>query len=91
MARRRATHVMAVVTVEGAGSFPLDMLRYDGCVPDSQEDVSKLAGDGPDPEGRNWQRRQVTLRMYSPAGGKEEPTRARWESFGWRVIRTEAR
>jgi hypothetical protein len=29
--------------VEGFGEFPLDMLRYDHCIPDTQEDVSLIA------------------------------------------------
>jgi hypothetical protein len=83
MPRTKATHAMVAVTVEGAGSFPVDMLRYDSCVPDGQEDVVKVFAE---PGSEGWRRRRVNLRMYAPAGGRVGPTTARWESFMWRVV-----
>lgn len=82
MARMKCN--MTAITVEGCGSFPTDMLRYDACVPDGQEDVNKIDGGYAE-----WGRgsRQVNLRMYTPVGGREGATVARWESFGWRVIK----
>ena len=63
-------------TVEGAGSFPFDMLRYDGCYPRSERDSAAIKADG---------RRTVTL----IARERFSPTTARWESFLWRVIETD--
>lgn len=69
-------------TVEGSGSFPIDMLRYDACWPATQADVStvessflsvRLRGPGP---------RKVTVET----NGARRPTRDRWASFGWAVI-----
>jgi hypothetical protein len=60
-------------TVSGRGAFPLDMLRYDSCWPNSEADTSAI--DEP------RERRKVTLRTYS----NYSPTIDRWESFGWRV------
>lgn len=57
------------ITVEGSGTFPLDMLRYDCAYPKTSDDVSAMRGNG---------KRQVILiaRAMTPA---------RWASFGWRV------
>lgn len=67
-------------TVEGAGRFPLDMLRYDSCFPLRQEDVSRI-------DDRNRERVTVKLAMYH-ATSKPNITDARWSSFGWSVVRT---
>ena len=58
--------------VKGAGRFPVDMLRYDTCYPHQPEDAAAIL----DKEMRKVE--LVTLM-------NGEPTRARWESFGWMV------
>ena len=58
--------------VEGDGVFPIDMLRYDVCLPASEADSNEMNLDR--------KLRAVTLR------GPRKPTTARWESFGWKVI-----
>lgn len=59
-------------TVDGDYTFPLDMLRYDGCWPASSEDAVAMERKGP---------RTVTLiSHFNP------PTEARWRSFGWHVV-----
>ncbi len=66
-------------TVEGSGSFPLDMLRYDGCYPRDSNAVSHMISKEP---------RQIDLTTVMP--GKDwQPTSARWSSFGWSVARRE--
>lgn len=66
-------------TVEGRGAFPIDMLRFDGCCPDSQIDVGNMDWQsGP-------QTRRVSLCRFTP-NRKWEPTEARWNSFGWEVV-----
>lgn len=74
--KTKPTHIETAITVEGAGRFPLDMLRYDGCVPASSADVSAM--------DRNRERRAVNLRRYSV--GPSLPCSARWASFGWSVV-----
>lgn len=59
-------------TVEGAGQFPIDMLRYDACWPSTQQDVAAIERIGT--------RRRIQLR------GITAPTAARWKSFGWAVL-----
>ena len=62
-------------------SFPIDMLRYDGCYPASEH-----------PDSFNIAQRIedcatgtiVTLRKVWPSGWR--PTEGRWSSFGWRVV-----
>jgi hypothetical protein len=61
--------------VVGASSFPIDMLRYDFCFPDTQQDVNAMDVRGS---------RCVTL--VSRAAHDGVPTRDRWKSFGWEVI-----
>lgn len=84
MSRRKTAnngqlHEAAVFTVEGAGDFPFDMLRYDSCWPYSEgHDSSALSQYGT--HGR--ERRRVVMQTYSPTA----PTTGRWQSFGWRVV-----
>jgi hypothetical protein len=75
-------HKMFRYTVEGAGTFPYDMLRYDASYPDSQTDSV-----GIDKEA-NHKRRQVTLihDEFGPRGRTWAPTADRWASFLWKVI-----
>ena len=67
---------LIVFTVEGAGRFPIDMLRYDACYPTDSGSV----------DGINFSlaARKVTLRAAS-----NFITPARWASFGWRVTKVE--
>jgi hypothetical protein len=63
------------LVVEGSGSFPLDMLRYDACFPYEQTDSGAIERTG---------RRRVVLirRGVNEHAGSE----ARWTSFGWKVV-----
>jgi hypothetical protein len=61
------------VVVEGSGSFPIDMLRYDKCWPSTESDSITITDEG---------LRSVTL-TYS--GIVPQPTNGRWNSFGWMV------
>lgn len=61
------------LTVEGAGEFPVDMLRYDAAFPHKEEDSYLIMERG---------KRKVSLLTQIT------PTQARWESFGWKVIAT---
>lgn len=62
-------------TVTGAGSFPVDMLRYDCCWPYRGEDAARM-------EHHVRERRRIVLQTDSPL----PPTAPRWESFNWRVV-----
>jgi hypothetical protein len=66
-------------TVEGYAPFPFDMLRYDVCWPQTQEDTHKMERM----TRRDGQRIkfQVTLGTNG-----HPPTEDRWKSFGWTVI-----
>lgn len=65
-------------TVTGFGTFPYDMLRYDGCYPHSQQDVSEMENTS--------ETRSVTLRRVV-FDKPREPEIARWNSFLWSVDR----
>ena len=70
--------------------FPVDMLRYDHCWPCSEEDSAKIIQTNDLRKYQNEEEVTVKLRAYGPAGW--EPTRGRWESFGWVVVsRTQGR
>jgi len=63
-------------TVEGAGHFPVDMLRYDDSWPANSVDADSI------------QNHPALLRRYSvqlETHNAHAPTVGRWNSFGWRV------
>ena len=70
---------VSVLIVEGCGDFPVDMLRYDRCVPDTEEDAHAIQ--------RGPYKRQVTLRRFSV--NTLRATRGRWDTFGWKVLSEE--
>lgn len=65
-----------LLVVEGSGVFPIDMLRHDTCFPRSEADTGYIeVNDGA---------RMVSLVRRAFAG--VPVNRARWASFGWRVV-----
>lgn len=68
-------------TVEGAGEFPINMLRTDQCWPAGADDAARIrahcAMADPDQAGA----RAITLETAA----KYAPNRQRWLSFGWVV------
>lgn len=67
--------------VAGLGSFPFDMLRYDQCWPEGQDDVGNLFNKFL----AKREIRKITLLSHS------HPTEARWASFMWNVISIDGR
>jgi len=65
--------------------FPLDMLRYDSCFFDSEGDARKVATSGCPATGDLRVKGPVTLRRYVELKD-DEPTEARWSSFGWILL-----
>lgn len=85
MARHQKIYVTILTVTVHRGSFPIDMLRYDNCVPATERDSGKigrmlgqLSGD---PEDRT-----VRLRRFSRNHKPDSYARARWESFGCTVV-----
>lgn len=70
---------ITTVVVTGTGRFPIDMLRYDRCVPASSEDAGKIERV----TFRDGDAVHVTLKRYSL--NPDLPTMARWQSFLWDV------
>jgi hypothetical protein len=68
--------------VVGTFHFPIDMLRYDRCTPDSETDslaIGRTYQDaGTDEPVRITVRHESTDRNWQPTVG-------RWESFRWAV------
>ena len=67
--------------VEGYGTFPHDMLRYDSAWPTDQESLDNMMMKPSEPEHR--QVRRVALGC---ANGAPNPTESRWDSFFWKVV-----
>lgn len=65
-------------TVAGVGAFPLDMLRYDRCFPQTQVDVAAMSRVRGERVARH-------VCLESVSVGDPRPTLRRWESFGWKV------
>jgi len=70
---------MKYAIIQGKGSFPIDMLRYDACYPTSERDSSLIASTLRDRYGRDrW-----SICVRSPS---ENPwTVGRWESFNVKI------
>lgn len=66
--------------VEGAGPFPVDMLRYDQCFPCTEADDSKAIDLSFRPRG---QRGPYRVRLVTIS--RTAPTTGRWDSFGFKV------
>jgi hypothetical protein len=66
-------------TVVGTGRLPLDMMRYDRCVPYQQAGTRVPLSD-------DTNEHSYEMIGYAPIGNRAEPTVARWKSFGWRVV-----
>lgn len=75
-------------TVRGSYPFPLDMLRYDSCIPATEADAALMheavLGDGP---GDPLRVMEISLVTFRPDCA---PSNDRWESRGWSVTREEA-
>lgn len=82
MAKKKAQKVfVSKLVVEGRGPFPLDMLRYDGCMAWDEQNTSMMTStlfEYPSPA------RRVTLRRACPNDRDAEV--GRWNSFGWNII-----
>jgi hypothetical protein len=68
--------------VRGKYPFPIDMLRYDGCIPDSERDSYAITATFP--FGAERSELEVTLRSFHEL--RNGPTQGRWRSFGWEVV-----
>lgn len=72
-------------TVEGFGSFPTDMLRYDGCHPQGESEANRITRSHSQEDNDTRERWQVRV----SSRGRErhwEPCDGRWRSFNWRVV-----
>lgn len=67
--------------------FPLDMLRYDGCFPMSQEDVDKISISLDRETSQDERFNLGSIILGHHASSKAwKPTYERWESMGWQVM-----
>lgn len=67
--------------VYGTVAFPIDMLRYDNCVPDDEPDSARIEQTFDVYDDYKENPVFVTLRKLT-AG---EPSYERWASMGWKV------
>jgi len=73
--------------VTGRGGFPYDMLRYDRCYPtDTLSAQTMEIHDEWAPDAAMRVKGDRTIKLRCIHSGKQwEPTKARWNSFGWGV------
>lgn len=90
--KRYLTHLV----VEGSGTFPIDMLRYDRCVPETERDASEIAASF----SRHFMGEKMRVKLLRfganplPANGgcfngvsaNPRMEYGRWASFGWTVV-----
>ncbi len=85
--RTKATHYEERWTAEqlsDAHPFPLDMLRYDNCVPATEPDAREMQRSCERETARGT---RINLRRFVQPGGGA-PQHGRWASFGWRLTAT---
>lgn len=78
---------MTTYTVEGDWPFPVDMLRYDGSSPASEEDkklIESLSGNLP-PDGYTVFEK-IRINLVLAEDSYFRPAVARWETFDWDVV-----
>lgn len=64
--------------------FPVDMLRYDTCVPSTEKDADRIVWSIEDQSGVMF---RINLVRYAASREQAmEPTSGRWASFGWEVV-----
>lgn len=68
--------------VAGRFPFPVDMLRYDRCTPDSEADSGAIHNSITAAPG--FDRGPIRLMRWD-SNKSWAPTFGRWESFGWKV------
>ena len=73
---------MHFAKISGTGGFPIDMLRYDNCIPASEEDahtIERVCNPMLWGEEPTW---TVQVKKYSDLKGHGYWTEGRWNSFG---------
>ena len=80
------------LVVFGSGSFPIDMLRYDNCIPVDEPEAHKIEESqcqrcGTLPLSHVW---KVELKKIC-LDKDSQPNVERWNSFGWVVVEFDER
>lgn len=69
---------MKYAIIQGKGEFPMDMLRYDSCCPNSERDSMLIADTFGRLRNGRW---SICVRSAS----ENKWTVGRWESFGVKI------
>lgn len=75
-----------IIDVQGSHRFPIDMLRHDGLVPNTEPDSYIIVRSFERVRSFEHGSGQQVVQLRKWAEKSWEPTRGRWESFGWKVI-----
>lgn len=76
-----AMQYVHVIKVSGSLPFPIDMLRYDRCTPNTEADSGHISTSMDADSG------SVTVELMKVNSQvKWQPTEGRWLSFGWKVL-----
>ena len=85
-------HTVKVIPDGLIFQFPLDMLRYDSCYPDTQDDVARIITTLDPRRGAvNRKKEDLTVSVVHIGEMAWRPTDDRWKSFGWKVVEHQAR
>ena len=68
--------------IHGQGPFPIDMLRYDSCIPATEEDARTIENVSNPMINDFEQRWTIQVRKFSDIKGHGYWTPQRWKSFG---------
>jgi hypothetical protein len=77
-----------VIPVHTYDRFPIDMLRYDSCWPETEQDSVEISATLFRWSDPLHQRTGTPVNLYS---AHTPPTPERWETFGWRVVASSVR
>ncbi len=78
--KKKGEHYQFTVRGGPYSEFPIDMLRYDSCWPAHEDGKITHTFHGRFVEEKRAEPAEIELT------GLREPTKGRWESFGWKVI-----
>lgn len=76
---KRYTIRFTVIPRDGHCQFPIDMLRYDRCTPNTEEDSNRIEA------AMDRNAPPVELRHTGALTKHWMPTDDRWVSFGWHI------
>lgn len=86
MAKNYVIEFVVQSKFKNGSSFPMDMLRYDRCIPYDSSDVNRITDSLHIFSDKEKERYPIHLIHYSHGNKNWQPTYERWNSFSYTVI-----